>query len=442
MASFVDDLFLGHVSRRGFLDRLAAAGASASLLAGAFPDEVAEAQQRPRPAGEDELRYSPENIGGGGRIERDFYRDWLKKSGVPRVDVYSIKDARREELRPWPEVGGNGLYLNVTGNVHMDAVLYEVPEGKALAPRRHCYEQLLYVLAGRGHTLVGPGRPQQQVNWGEGSLFTVPLNAVHRHVNDDPAHPARLMAVTTFPFMIQVFGSLGMVNDLKHDFAERYDGSPGYYDRNQQIHTRWWRTNFVKDIRSADVVAWEERGKGNASVFWDMGGNTILEPHVSQFPVGTYKLGHRHPYEAIILTLNGRGFSLAGRQGLAEKHEPVKIDWQEGSIISPPYFWYHQHFNTGDTLARYWAIVEGDFPKRLGIPLEVEQIEAPEEDPSVRRLFEKELGRTRSGEARPNPGLHRHPHGHAQAHAHGHGADHGHDHHDHAHDRGHGEEDA
>ncbi len=120
----------------------------------------------------------------------------------------------------------------------------------------------------------------------------------------------------------------------------------------------------------------ERRPKGNASVFWEMGGNTILEPHVSQFPVNDYKLGHRHPYKAIILTLNGKGFSLAAKNGLAEGQEPVKIDGNAGSIVSPPYFWFHQHFNTGDNLARYWAIMEGNFPKRLGIPLEVEQIEA------------------------------------------------------------------
>ena len=110
---------------------------------------------------------------------------------------------------------------------------------------------------------------------------------------------------------------------------------------------------------------------------------------MSEFEVGTYKLGHRHPYEAIILTLNGRGFSLAGKDGLKDS-ESVKLDWKAGSIVSPPYFWYHQHFNTGDTKARYLAITEGDFPKRLGIPLEVEQIESDHEDPEIRKRFERE----------------------------------------------------
>jgi quercetin dioxygenase-like cupin family protein len=433
VSEFLDDLLIGAVSRRRFLERLSAAGAAASVLAGAFPDEVAECQEQPPPrttigppktrgdkGDEDNPKYSPENIGGGGRLERDFYRDWTKKSRVPMAEGYSIYDAREAEVRPWPEIEGRGLYLNFSGNVHMDGVILEIPEGKALAPRRTTYEQLLYVLKGRGYTQVGAPPKQQRVEWAEGSLFTVPLNVPHRHFNGDAAQPARLLAVTTFPFMMQVFGSLGMINDLKHDFTERYDARPDYYTDAKQIHKRWWRTNYVKDLRSTDVIPWEERGKGNASVFWDMGGNTILEPHVSQFPVGTYKLGHRHPYEAIILTLNGKGFSLAGRDGLRESNNPVKIDWKAGSVVSPPYFWYHQHFNTGDTLARYWAITEGDFPKRLGIPLEVEQIEAEQEDPDIRRRFERELGHARTSEAHPNPGLHVHrTDAHVHVHEHG-----------------------
>ncbi len=407
MSNFLDDVVAGVASRREFLERLALAGAGATLLAKAFPDAVAQVQENPT--------YSPANIGGGGRLERNFYRDWIRTSKVPMVEGYSIFDARDQEAQPWPQIEGRGLYLNFSGNVHMDGVIMEIAPGKALVPQHHLYEQLLYVLKGRGHTTLGEGKDKAKVEWAEGDLFSVPLNATYRHHNDDSSHPARILAVTTFPFMMQVFGSLGMINDS--NFAGRFNGRTDYYSASAKVHHRWWRTNFVKDIRSTTVIPWEERGKGNESVFWEMGGNTILEPHVSEFPVATYKLGHRHPYEAIILTLNGKGFSLAGRKGLSDKDKPVKIDWKAGSIISPPYFWYHQHFNTGDSKARYWAITEGDFPKRLGIPLEVEQIEAPQEDPGIKTLFEHELGRPMKAGALANPGLHDH---------HGHDHDHGH----------------
>jgi quercetin dioxygenase-like cupin family protein len=340
------------------------------------------------PAGQ---KLSPANIGGGGRVERDFYGDWLKTSGVPRIEGYSILDAATQELKDWPEIGGRGLYLHFSGNVHMDAVIMEIPPGKALNPGKHMYEQLIFVLGGRGHTRVEQGGKYNNVRWGEGSLFAPPLNVGHRHVNDDPARPARLLAVTTLPLTLQLTGNAEFVTRTTFDFTDRYKGQEEYFTKRERIRQRWDRTNFVPDIRTAEVVKWEERGGDNASMFWDMGGNTILEPHISEFGVGEYKRGHRHPYEAIIVILGGDGFSIAGKNDLLKDY--VKIDWKQYSVVSPPYFWWHQHFNTGRTPARYYAVTEGDFPKRLGIPLEVEQIEADREDPGIRRLFDAELKR-------------------------------------------------
>jgi quercetin dioxygenase-like cupin family protein len=397
MSDLLDELLTGSVSRRKFIERVSAAGLVLPLLGGSPAAAAAEGQKKEKSKGtpaapDDDLVYSPANIGGGGRVERNYYRDWIKKSKVPMAEGYSILDAKHQEVQPWPEIGGRGLYLNFSGNVHMDAVILEIPAGKALAPRRHCYEQIIYVLSGRGYTTLGEDRQQNKVEWGEGSLLAPPMNVTHRHANSDPAHPARLLAITTFPFMLQVFGNLGFIKDLKFDFKDRYDGAPDYFTSSTRVRKRWDRTNFVRDIRTSEVVLWEERGKGNASIFWEMAGNTILEPHMSEFPVGTYKLGHRHPYEAIILTLNGRGFTLTGKESLKDS-AAVKLDWQAGSVVSPPYFWFHQHFNIGNTKSRYLAITEGDFPKRLGIPLEVEQVEADREDPQIKQRFERELQR-------------------------------------------------
>jgi len=396
MSRFFDDLLTGHLSRRQVMKTLAAVPVVGT--AGAQ-------SKQGKPTGNKEgAVYSPENIGGGGRIERNFYREWTKTSKVPMVEGYSIMDAKTQEVHPWAEIGGNGTYLNFSGNVHMDGVIMEIPAGKALLQTRKFYEQLVVCLAGRGTTTIGNTPLKSKVDWAEGSLFSIPLNVIHRHKNGDSQHPARLLAITTFPLSLNLFGSRSLITDSNFSFPDRYDGSPDYYSKTERVEKRWDKTNLVKDIRSSEVVAWEERGAGNTSMYWEMAGNTVLEPHMSEFPAGSYKLGHRHPYEAIILTLNGRGFTLFGKDHL-KGSDALHLEWQAGSVISPPFFWFHQHFNTGDTRARYFAVTEGDFPKRLGIPLDVEQIESPEEDPEIKTLFETERRKTAAGRY-----WHDHPH--------------------------------
>jgi gentisate 1,2-dioxygenase len=423
MSNILDDLFSGSFSRRKFIKLTSMAGLSLPLANQALAQVAAQAA----PQGQDGVKFSPSNIGGGGRVERDFYRDWIKTSKVPMVEGYSILDAKTQEVQPWPEIGGRGVYLNFAGNVHMDTAIWLIPDGKALIERHHFYEQIVYVIAGRGYTTFTQNKQQKKFEWQEGSLFSIPMNLTHRHFNSDSAHPARLLVISTFPFALQSFGSLGLLSNMQYDFEDRFNGSSDYFTKSKRIRERWDEANFVKDIRSAEVVLWEERGAGNASMYWDMGGNTILEPHISEFEVGSYKLGHRHPYEAIILTLNGRGFSLAGKNNLGG-NEAVKMDWKAGSVVSPPFFWYHQHFNTGATVARYLAITEGDFPKRLGIPLDVEQIEADKEDPAIRRMFEEELRKARAQAKAEDHDDDHHHHEHDHHHAHDHDHHHGHDH--------------
>src|SRR5205807_304859 len=138
-------------------------------------------------------------------------------------------------------------------------------------------------------------------------------------------------------------------------------------------------------------------------------GNYELSFHAS----GLRESRARQPYEANNLSVNVSGLSLASKERL-KGSDSVKVDWKAGSLRSPPYFWYHQHFNTGTTKARYFAMTEGDFPKRLGIPLQVEQIEADREDPRIRVRFEQELKKAQAAKMRAE--LHHHddhdPHDH------------------------------
>src|SRR5256714_15085244 len=125
MANLIDDFQQGMVSRRRLLELLTASAGSVVLA------RAQSNKQTKRPAGIVEPpKISPANIGGGGRIERDFYREWIKTSKVPMLEGYSLLDAAKQEVQPWPEIGGRGLYLNFFGNVHIDGGIQEIQAGE------------------------------------------------------------------------------------------------------------------------------------------------------------------------------------------------------------------------------------------------------------------------------------------------------------------------
>jgi len=111
MKEVLDDLFTGTVSRRRFITRASAAGLALPLLGSALADTADAQRPKPKPkpqpdkAEQENPVYSPANIGGGGRIERNFYRDWAKRTKIPKYDdPYSIFDVVNQEVQTWPEI--------------------------------------------------------------------------------------------------------------------------------------------------------------------------------------------------------------------------------------------------------------------------------------------------------------------------------------------------
>src|SRR6267142_2166713 len=92
------------------------------------------------------------------------------------------------------------------------------------------------------------------------------------------------------------------------------------------------------------------------------------------------------------------GFLLMWQEG----EEPQRYDWQVGTLIVPPNKWFHQHFNTGPTPARYLAFKHevALIRNAQGVPtawisrrIGGDQIDYADERPEIRSLFAQELAK-------------------------------------------------
>jgi quercetin dioxygenase-like cupin family protein len=336
---------------------------------------------------------------------KSAYQRWIESQGIPILREFYLEDLRRLELAPWAWKGARGAYLNLigTGDVN-DAYVLEIAAGGSIAPQKYLFEEIFFVLEGQGSTAVW-NRENRKITfeWQAGSLFSPPANTWRQHFNASGQKPARLLSVTTAPVLFNLFRDPDFILDNGHQFKARFDEEPDSFSGTGELYRgrrmQVWDTNFVADVRSLPLHRWEERGSGAASVAIELAENSLTS-HISEFPVGTYKKAHRHGPGAHVIIIGGQGYSLMWPEG----EEIKRFDWKDGSVVVPPERWFHQHFNTGPTPARYLAIRWGSakYPrpwqmKSYGVDESVkkggDQIEYEDEDPRIRRMFEEELAR-------------------------------------------------
>lgn len=79
-----------------------------------------------------------------------------------------------------------------------------VPNGQSNR-HRHTYETLLYILDGRGYTVI----EEKIIEWEKGDALYIPVWAWHHHVNRDTQHSATYLACENAP-MLQNLGCLAI----------------------------------------------------------------------------------------------------------------------------------------------------------------------------------------------------------------------------------------
>ena len=332
----------------------------------------------------------------------DTYKAWMEAQGIPIVRGFYIADINAVELAPWDLKGVPAAFviLEGTGGIN-DAYICELPPTGKTKVQRHMYEETVYVTRGHGATTVWQkGGLKHTFEWGPGSLFAIPLNAHYQHFNTSGSEPARFYAVTNCCFMMNLFHSTRYIFENDYVFEERFDpAAPGYFDREGEMRGRLlMSTNFVPNTRAIKLNDYNERGKGSTNIKFDLAQQS-MGAHISEFPVGTYKKGHRHGPGAHVIILTGKGYSILWPEG----ETPRRYDWQPNTVIVPPDQWFHQHFNSGAAPARYLALHWNNRRYKPAFNMfnsedalkSVQdggwQIDFADEDPDVHRTFVEEL---------------------------------------------------
>ncbi len=337
----------------------------------------------------------------------DPYFDWIEREGVKRIVEYKFEDLGDVELGDWERKGGKGAVINIPNpQLPNDAHLVEIRPGGKSEPESHMYEEVMYVVSGRGATSVWLEEGQKATfEWAAGSLLVIPLNARYQHFNGSGTEPARYVSMTNAPPVMRLFRSEEFVFGNSFRFTDRFSGDDEdffsgqgtLYQRKGTKFGTIWKTNFVPNADVMRLWKYRDRGAGGINTHFDLAGN-VTGTHISEFPVGTYKKGHRHGPGAHLVILGGVGFSALWWDN--EKRNYEIAPWKKGGmVIVPADATFHQHFNTGAEPARYLALRSGDGqPSQWGesnvsIKEGGMQIEYEDEDPEIHRIFESELAK-------------------------------------------------
>lgn len=406
------DFALGRISRREFVERAAAGGMTVAATAKA----LAQSQARARKSAPN---YNQTNL--------NPYEEWRKTEGLPVYTDYAVANVHTAAVAPWKRLGVQGAYIDLKGGEGInDGYLCEIAAGGKTTPQRYLFEEVLYVLSGEGESTIwnAGGTAKQTVKWRTGTVFGPPLNTWRQHFNRGSG-PARILAITNAPVVIDLFHNADFVFNNDFVFRDRYDGDPDTFGADEShLHHKettseeseqkggvyTWESAYIPNAKNLHLFASRERGEANSRIELQLADNT-MQAHISEFDVGTYKKAHRHGPGSHVVMLNGKGYTLMWKGALkyseAPKESQVRVDWTEGSLFVPPDGWFHQHFNSGGDPARYlaatWggdgkyfmrALAGGGRTHRLGktsTRLGGNLIEYADEDPVIREMFMEEL---------------------------------------------------
>jgi mannose-6-phosphate isomerase-like protein (cupin superfamily) len=290
------------------------------------------------------------------RYGLDPYADWVSREGIPVAEGLAL-DLFTVETKDWPRIGAKGSNTRFKGaGDFCNMFVVEIPAGGSSSPIHHLYEEIYFVLDGRGSTqFENADGKKRSFEWGRGSFFGIPLNAKYRLFNGSGSQRALLATTTTLPLMLKVIHNEDFIFNTSFAFDDR-TGKEEYYEGKGDLHLiapgqNIWETNFVPNILELDLPEWEDRGKGSGNINFALA-DGIMHAHISEIAPATYKKAHKHESGTHVMTLSGSGYSLLWDEG---QKEFDRVNWTFGTVFPPADQQWHQHFVTSNSPSRYVA---------------------------------------------------------------------------------------
>lgn len=227
-----------------------------------------------------------------------------------------------------------------------DAGAHELDPGSKTTPHRHSWDAILFVVEGSGWSEIGGER----VEWKPWDAIHLPAWTWHRHGNDGQT-TARFLSFSSEPLLTSL--NLAIIEETTNGvgmsdrpaFAPPRKGEDTYSKRVNRLAELQQQARGARIHTAYDDIELRNTPRGSRTAFLvdeSIGFKTSgLSAAMFQLAPGQAQTMHRHPGEAFLYVVEGRGHSYID----VEPEGGSEFEWQAGDIINVDHFLWHQHVN-------------------------------------------------------------------------------------------------
>ena len=259
--------------------------------------------------------------------------------------------------------------------VQMDATLVELPPGGTLPAHKHLYEEMIYIVSGKGYTNIWPAgsngaAKKKRYDWSATDVLSPSLNAWHETVNASSTEPARFVVMTAAPLLRRMFGDISFATKSDQVFEDRWNKGlqePKYLERPGRNGGKVDMSlmsigHFIPNMASMkmpiafgdptypeegiNVVPPTDASKGSDAL-GGMAGNRMFEWQNREYIIdkaGTHELGtHHHSWEVVYICPKGDMETYLTPLGKGQTKRTIK--WSEGDLMITEADEIHQHYS-------------------------------------------------------------------------------------------------